>query len=44
MEQTKQEGTSVPKIRHIALRATDVEAIAVLEQAREALATDAHPA
>lgn len=28
MEQTKQEGTSVPKIRHIALRATDVEAIA----------------
>ena len=28
MEQTKQEGTCVPKIRHIALRATDVEAIA----------------
>ena len=28
MEQSKGEGTCVPKIRHIALRATDVEAIA----------------
>ena len=28
MEQSKREGTCVPKIRHIALRATDVEAMA----------------